>query len=125
MLGLLDVFELREDLLGVGFADQLLQQGCVVKDSVPDAGAGAQLVSTPSMGIVWTVRTREQETHTAGLPGTAQHLDYTVRLPLQKRSREAWERILGAGVDRLCQGGYDAFTIAAVCDWAGAPPRAI
>ncbi|MGO4235505.1 TetR/AcrR family transcriptional regulator [Pseudarthrobacter sp. YAF2] len=61
----------------------------------------------------------------AGLAETVQHVDYNVRPPLQKRSREAWERILGAGVDLLRQGGYEAFTIAAVCDRAGVPPRAI
>lgn len=61
----------------------------------------------------------------AGLAETSEDVDYTVRPPLQKRSREAWERILGAGVDLLRQGGYDAFTIAAVCDRAGVPPRAI
>jgi len=54
-----------------------------------------------------------------------QDVDYTIRPPLQKRSREAWERILGAGVNLLSQGGYDAFTIAAVCERAEVPPRAI
>src|SRR4051812_23657738 len=37
VLGLIDVVELRENFLGVGFADHLLQQGGVVKDGVPYA----------------------------------------------------------------------------------------
>jgi AcrR family transcriptional regulator len=51
--------------------------------------------------------------------------DFAVRPPQQQRSRESWERILTAGVELLCEGGYEAFTIAAVCDRAGVPPRAI
>ena len=39
-----------------------------------------------------------------------------IRPPVQRRSREAWERVLNAGVELLEEGGYDAFTIAAVCD---------
>lgn len=52
-------------------------------------------------------------------------VDYTVRPPLQQRSRQTWERTLAAGVELLREGGHDAFTIAAVCERAGVPPRAI
>jgi AcrR family transcriptional regulator len=48
-----------------------------------------------------------------------------IRPPLQQRSREAWTRILDAGVGLLEEGGYEAFTIAAVCERAQVPPRAI
>jgi AcrR family transcriptional regulator len=48
-----------------------------------------------------------------------------IRPPLQQRSREAWTRILDAGVALLEAGGYEAFTIAAVCERAQVPPRAI
>lgn len=48
-----------------------------------------------------------------------------IRPPLQQRSREAWERILDAGVALLEDGGYEAFTIAAVCDRAQVVPRAV
>jgi AcrR family transcriptional regulator len=48
-----------------------------------------------------------------------------VRPPLQRRSREAWSRVLDAGVALLEDGGYDAFTIAAVCERAGVAPRAL
>src|SRR3954447_14696116 len=48
-----------------------------------------------------------------------------IRPPLQQRSREAWERILDAGVTLLEQGGYEAFTIAAVCERAQVVPRAV
>ncbi|MDX2541652.1 TetR/AcrR family transcriptional regulator [Streptomyces sp. WI04-05B] len=48
-----------------------------------------------------------------------------IRPPLQKRSREAWARVLDAGVALLEEGGYEAFTIAAVCDRAQVAPRAI
>ena len=48
-----------------------------------------------------------------------------VRPPLQRRSREAWHRVLDAGVALLEDGGYDAFTIAAVCERAGVVPRAL
>ncbi|WP_405652725.1 TetR/AcrR family transcriptional regulator [Streptomyces sp. NBC_00019] len=44
---------------------------------------------------------------------------------MQKRSREAWARVLDAGVALLEEGGYEAFTIAAVCDRAQVAPRAI
>lgn len=48
-----------------------------------------------------------------------------VRPPKQRRSREAWNRVLDAGVAILEDGGYDAFTIAAVCQRAGVAPPAI
>ena len=48
-----------------------------------------------------------------------------IRPPLQKRSREAWARVLDAGVTLLEEGGYEAFTIAAVCDRAQVAPRAL
>ncbi|WP_127554391.1 TetR/AcrR family transcriptional regulator [Actinoplanes sp. OR16] len=48
-----------------------------------------------------------------------------IRPPLQQRSREAWERILDAGVTLLEEGGYEAFTIAAVCERAQVVPRAV
>jgi AcrR family transcriptional regulator len=48
-----------------------------------------------------------------------------VRPPKQRRSREAWNRVLDAGVGLIEEGGYDAFTIAAVCERAGVAPPAI
>jgi AcrR family transcriptional regulator len=48
-----------------------------------------------------------------------------VRPPKQQRSREAWTRVLDAGVAILEDGGYDAFTIAAVCERASVAPTAI
>ncbi|WP_328475338.1 TetR/AcrR family transcriptional regulator [Actinoplanes sp. NBC_00393] len=48
-----------------------------------------------------------------------------VRPPLQQRSREAWQRVLDAGVALVEEGGYEAFTIAAVCERAQVPPRAL
>lgn len=48
-----------------------------------------------------------------------------IRLPRQQRSREAWDRILDAGVAIVEEGGYDAFTIATVCDRAMVAPRAV
>ncbi len=51
--------------------------------------------------------------------------DMEVRPPLQRRSREAWSRVLDAGVAILEDGGYDAFTIAAVCERAQVAPTAI
>src|SRR3954471_15466947 len=55
------------------------------------------------------------------LPAT----DLQVRPPKQRRSREAWNRVLDAGVEILEDGGYDAFTIAAVCARAHVAPPAI
>jgi len=51
--------------------------------------------------------------------------DLEVRPPKQRRSREAWSRVLDAGVAILEDGGYDAFTIAAVCERAGVAPTAL
>jgi AcrR family transcriptional regulator len=51
--------------------------------------------------------------------------DLEVRPPKQRRSREAWNRVLDAGVAVLEDGGYDAFTIAAVCERAQVAPTAI
>ncbi|MCU1516388.1 MAG: putative TetR family regulator [Pseudarthrobacter sp.] len=61
----------------------------------------------------------------AGSAEAAPEVDYSVRPPVQKRSRESWERILASGVDLLREGGYEAFTIAALCERASVPPRAI
>jgi AcrR family transcriptional regulator len=49
----------------------------------------------------------------------------SVRAPRQKRSREAWARVLDAGVELLSERGYEGFTIAAICDSAGVAPRFI
>jgi AcrR family transcriptional regulator len=54
-----------------------------------------------------------------------QSAELAVRPPLQKRSREAWARVLDAGVAILEEGGYEAFTIAAVCERATVAPRAL
>jgi AcrR family transcriptional regulator len=48
-----------------------------------------------------------------------------IRPPRQRRSREAWNRVLDAGVQLLEAGGYEAFTIAAVCERAQVAPRAL
>lgn len=48
-----------------------------------------------------------------------------VRPPQQRRSRERWVQILDAGVALLKEGGYEAFTIAAVCERAGVAPPSI
>ncbi len=57
--------------------------------------------------------------------GAASLADLEVRPPKQRRSREAWNRVLDAGVAILEDGGYDAFTIAAVCDRASVAPPSI
>jgi AcrR family transcriptional regulator len=49
----------------------------------------------------------------------------SIRAPRQKRSREAWARVLDAGVELLSKRGYDGFTIAAICDSARVAPRFI
>ena len=49
----------------------------------------------------------------------------TIRPPRQERSRRAWDRVLDAGVALLEDAGYEGFTIAAVCERAHVPPRAI
>ena len=51
--------------------------------------------------------------------------DLEVRPPKQRRSREAWNRVLDAGVAVLEDGGFGAFTIAAVCERAQVAPTAI
>ncbi len=60
--------------------------------------------------------------HTDGRPLEA---DLAVREPRQRRTREQWERILDAGVNLVEEGGYEAFTIAALCERADVPPRAL
>ena len=51
--------------------------------------------------------------------------DLALREPRQRRTREQWDRILDAGVRLLEEGGYEAFTIAALCERAEVPPRAL
>ena len=51
--------------------------------------------------------------------------DLEVRPPKQRRSREAWNRVLDAGVGILEDGGFEDFTIAAVCERARVAPPAI
>jgi AcrR family transcriptional regulator len=48
-----------------------------------------------------------------------------IRPPRQERSRRAWARVLDAGVALLEESGYEGFTIAAVCQRAQVPPRAV
>jgi AcrR family transcriptional regulator len=57
--------------------------------------------------------------------GSAAEVSLEVRPPLQRRSREAWNRVLDAGVALLEDGGAEAFTIAAVCERAQVAPRAL
>jgi AcrR family transcriptional regulator len=56
-------------------------------------------------------------------PDLPDHL--TIRPPQQERSRRAWTRVLDAGVALLEEAGYEGFTIAAVCERAQVPPRAV
>jgi AcrR family transcriptional regulator len=58
-------------------------------------------------------------------PESTPPADLEVRPPQQRRSREAWSRVLDAGVAILEDGGSEAFTIAAVCTRAGVAPPAI
>jgi AcrR family transcriptional regulator len=51
--------------------------------------------------------------------------DLDVRPPRQRRSRETWARVLDAGVAVLEDGGYEGFTIAAVCERAQVAPTAL
>lgn len=51
--------------------------------------------------------------------------EFLIRPPRQERSRRAWARVLEAGVALFEEGGYEAFTIAAVCERARVAPRAI
>jgi AcrR family transcriptional regulator len=55
----------------------------------------------------------------------ASSTELEVRPPLQRRSRETWARVLDAGVAVLEDGGYDGFTIAAVCERAQVAPTAL
>ncbi|MEV0366444.1 TetR/AcrR family transcriptional regulator [Nocardia fusca] len=48
-----------------------------------------------------------------------------IRQPRQKRSREAWQRVLEAGITLLESAGYGGFTIAALSETSGINPRAI
>ena len=59
-------------------------------------------------------------TNAAGLPD-----DLAIWPPRQERSRRAWARVLDAGVALLEDSGYEGFTIAAVCERAQVPPRAV
>ncbi len=61
----------------------------------------------------------------AQAPNNAPTGSLTIRPPQQQRSREAWVRVLDAGISLLESGGYEAFTIAAVCEIAQVVPRAI
>jgi AcrR family transcriptional regulator len=45
--------------------------------------------------------------------------------PRQRRSREAWQRVLDAGVALVERDGYEGFTITALSEASGANPRAI
>ncbi|MEH0517064.1 helix-turn-helix domain containing protein [Streptomyces sp. B21-079] len=51
--------------------------------------------------------------------------DLEIRAPRQERTRRAWARVLDAGVTLVEEGGYEAFTIAALCAKAQVPPRAL
>lgn len=57
--------------------------------------------------------------------GRARPDDLAVNEPRQRRTREQWQRVLDAGVRLLEEGGYEAFTIAALCARARVPPRAL
>lgn len=48
-----------------------------------------------------------------------------IREPRQERTRRAWARVLDAGVSLVEEGGYEAFTIAALCEKAQVAPRAL
>jgi len=48
-----------------------------------------------------------------------------LRLPVQRRSKESWARVLDAGVRILSEQGYEGFTIAAICERASVAPRFI
>ena len=61
----------------------------------------------------------------AGHGGPGKAVDLRVRPPRQARTQQAWNRVLESGVQILEEGGYDAFTIAAVCERARVPPRAL
>lgn len=48
-----------------------------------------------------------------------------VRPPQQRRTREQWLRVLDVGLALLRDVGYDGFTIPALCERTGVPPRAL
>ncbi|WP_030607500.1 TetR/AcrR family transcriptional regulator [Streptomyces sclerotialus] len=48
-----------------------------------------------------------------------------IREPRQERTRRTWARVLDAGVSLIEEGGYEAFTIAALCEKAQVAPRAL
>jgi AcrR family transcriptional regulator len=56
---------------------------------------------------------------------TDRNSELAIRPPRQERTRQAWTRILEAGAAIIEEGGYEAFTIAAVCERAQVAPRAI
>ncbi len=49
----------------------------------------------------------------------------TVRPPRQRRSQDAWKRILDAGVAILAEQGREALTVTATCQRAGVAPTAL
>ncbi|MER7393988.1 helix-turn-helix domain-containing protein [Streptomyces sp. NPDC000151] len=51
--------------------------------------------------------------------------DLEIREPRQERTRQAWARVLDAGVSLIEEGGYEAFTISALCEKAQVAPRAL
>lgn len=62
----------------------------------------------------------------ARMPTTERRTDdLEIREPRQERTRRAWARILDAGVSLVEEGGYEAFTIAALCEKAQVAPRAL
>lgn len=63
--------------------------------------------------------------HNESRPTSGGDTSTSIRAPRQKRSREAWSRVLDAGVDLLSERGYEGFTISAICDAAGVAPRFI
>ncbi|MBW8792408.1 MAG: TetR/AcrR family transcriptional regulator [Streptomyces sp.] len=60
-----------------------------------------------------------------GVTATDRNSELAIRPPRQERTRQAWTRILEAGAAIIEEGGYEAFTIAAVCERAKVAPRAI
>lgn len=80
-------------------------------------------VSTPSP---FPHPTQEAQSVPLSEPSSSSHTGgFGVRLPQQRRSKESWARMLDAGVALICEGGYEAFTIAAICERAEVLPRAI
>jgi AcrR family transcriptional regulator len=56
---------------------------------------------------------------------SAEAEELTLHAPRQQRTREQWRRVLDAGVALLERDGYEGFTIAALCEQASVPPRAL